>query len=1020
MVGRPRGRGESETRKASIPDFQARKLADWGEMDAKELLSSTLNGLWSNLYQFSSDELGLALGEKESQGTGGQDQLDHEPDKFGGGTKDHNVAEEDERWLEVHKSDRGHGRRLTVDCRSLASSLASLASPNAVHNNLETGVAAEEGFESNIGFSSSDSLSGKRKILHIPKCDLYKHEHVVGCWTACTVALRGSACHSGCGQGQLYLTNARLVFVADSEDAKSGCRSWAVSLPAIGAVEIRRKLGDRFVSMLELHAKSYRHYIVGFEFEDVADTEIYDFLCFAPGRPILSKFEGPDNISASESVPTPISWGSSLFNADGTRKEYARLGLLNHPFRLSNINANYSLCPTYPRQFVVPHGVSDRALQAIGKFRSKGRVPAVTYRHAQNGATISRCSQPLVGLVKRDRCQEDEAYVKLLGDTKAKSHRGGNSVKKGQKKGIIIVDCRSHTAALGNLAAGRGYEFSANYPTSSVEFHNIENIHVMRDAGRRMLELMRTAREAPQFGSQGDTRWLSRMENTRWLEHVQVLLSSASRCARAVHENGKSIMVHCSDGWDRTPQITSLVQIMLDPHYRTVKGFAVLIEKEWCAFGHKFETRCGHQIGRAARGQAHLLPEREEGIDGKGASHDSIHNNIIGDREIKRLGRRQALSSSSIMFGGVRRGSVQDRVSEDRKDFWSEEECSPVFVQFLDCVHQLLCQFPMAFEFNLEFLSELVDQVYDCRASTFLGDCDRERRSLCNRESGKSAGVSVWDLMGLGPDSLIGEEPKNGKEGLLNPYYDKQFRGVNTGRVIFPDCHPRSVRIWSRRYFIKSNSSRSERLCDVTAEKAWKTVIKSKDMEGAFLAEKEKNRQLVSELERAREQQADLMQRLEMLTGAKDGSKPTREVMDQKALSEYDEDGNRVEDDNDAMVVVTRNPQGQLLTESVVNNGPRLKGRRRRRQTTVGLSNPSSRRNSASRRGKYERRQTIVGAAFNGMTRWVFNAASGDRTDSQAPVDFFRSSRTSTPSPSAQESMLKSTLRIGITEDRYF
>lgn len=54
------------------------------------------------------------------------------------------------------------------------------------------------------------------------------------------------------------------------------------------------------------------------------------------------------------------------------------------------------------------------------------------------------------------------------------------------------------------------------------------------------------------------------------------------------------MVVHCSDGWDRTAQLTSLAMLMLDSYYRTIKGFETLVEKEWISFGHRFALRVGH------------------------------------------------------------------------------------------------------------------------------------------------------------------------------------------------------------------------------------------------------------------------------------------------------------------------------------------------------------------------------------------------------------------------------------------
>ena len=80
------------------------------------------------------------------------------------------------------------------------------------------------------------------------------------------------------------------------------------------------------------------------------------------------------------------------------------------------------------------------------------------------------------------------------------------------------------------------------------------------------------------------------------MEHVRLVLHASVRMVEHVHDEGISCLVHCSDGWDRTSQMSALATLMMDPYYRTIEGFAVLVEKEWLSFGHKFGQRIGASL----------------------------------------------------------------------------------------------------------------------------------------------------------------------------------------------------------------------------------------------------------------------------------------------------------------------------------------------------------------------------------------------------------------------------------------
>ncbi|CAB0032046.1 unnamed protein product [Trichogramma brassicae] len=253
--------------------------------------------------------------------------------------------------------------------------------------------------------------------------------------------------------------------------------------------------------------------------------------------------------------------------------ELKRMGINNDMWKISKINDTYSVCDSYPAVWAVPTAATDEDLQASAAFRSRGRLPVLSWIHPESQATITRCAQPLVG-VGGKRSREDERYVQYIMDANAQSHK------------LFIMDARPMANAVANKAKGGGYEAEDAYQNSEVVFLDIHNIHVMRESLRKLKELC--------FPTIDETRWLSGLESTMWLKHIKCIVAGAVKIVDKVETHKTSVLVHCSDGWDRTAQLTALAMLLLDPYYRTIKGFEVLIEKEWLSFGHKFQQRIGH------------------------------------------------------------------------------------------------------------------------------------------------------------------------------------------------------------------------------------------------------------------------------------------------------------------------------------------------------------------------------------------------------------------------------------------
>ncbi|XP_019498648.1 PREDICTED: myotubularin-related protein 3 isoform X7 [Hipposideros armiger] len=415
------------------------------------------------------------------------------------------------------------------------------------------------------------------------------------------------------------------------------------------------------------------------------------------------------------------------------KNEVERMGFdMNNAWRISNINEKYKLCGSYPQELIVPAWITDKELESVASFRSWKRIPVVIYRHQSNGAVIARCGQPEVSWWGW-RNADDEHLVQSVAKACASDSRSSGSKLSTrnssrdfpnagdlsdvefdsslsnasgaeslaiQPQKLLILDARSYAAAVANRAKGGGCECPEYYPNCEVVFMGMANIHSIR---RSFQSLRLLCTQMPDPGN-----WLSALESTKWLHHLSVLLKSALLVVHAVDRDQRPVLVHCSDGWDRTPQIVALAKLLLDPYYRTIEGFQVLVEMEWLDFGHKFADRCGH-----------------------GENSDDLN-----------------------------------------------ERC-PVFLQWLDCVHQLQRQFPCSFEFNEAFLVKLVQHTYSCLFGTFLCNNAKERGEKHTQERT----CSVWSLL------------RAGNKAFKNLLYSSQSEAV-----LYPVCHVRNLMLWSAVY----------------------------------------------------------------------------------------------------------------------------------------------------------------------------------------------------------------------------
>ncbi|XP_039295345.1 LOW QUALITY PROTEIN: myotubularin-related protein 13 [Nilaparvata lugens] len=567
-------------------------------------------------------------------------------------------------------------------------------------------------------------------------------------------------------------------------------------------------------------------------------------------------------------------------------KDWMRLGLgcsssgnsskNKDPFRITSINSTYSVCQSYPALLVMPAGVSDESLKRFCRCYRHSRVPVITWRHARTKALLLRGAgyhgKGVMGMLKSSHPSsagvsgvsettttsslEQEKYVSTLvaatpapqlalrsgggagggGGTgwdsslsinsllqaaedscnpltpeasrrsnpfnKAAGNAGGSSGGKAGKSfgrwGSLKE--RRNSSSGGTLVAGGGAgggqggagglrlpmnpsRLSADSDSGTecvqtlqraalyilgekahmkgvkadavpkTDFIPVEYADV-RHTKAAFKKLMRAC--VPSSSSQEPEHSFHKLvESSEWLQQIKNVMQLSGAVVDLLDVQGSSVVICLEDGWDITSQISSVAQLCLDPHYRTIEGFRTLVEKEWLAFGHRF-------------------------------SH------------------RSSLAATSSQASGF----------------------APTFLQFLDVVHQIHCQFPLAFEFNDYYLRFLAYHSVSCRFRTFLLDCELERveygitavedkrGSLTSHHKGvdtgsddegiypggRLAGTHVGTNLGQSVFDYI--EKQHGRSPI---FYNFMYTPDTEHPVLRPQAHLANLDVW--RYYLREELS---------------------------------------------------------------------------------------------------------------------------------------------------------------------------------------------------------------------
>jgi len=446
-------------------------------------------------------------------------------------------------------------------------------------------------------------------------------------------------------------------------------------------------------------------------------------------------------------------------------EEFTRQGIIksaggggvahSSPWTVIHANAkNYGLCSTYPSVLVVPRSIvgSDDGNNFEGKgmgilrrcaaFRSENRFPVLTWGSSEHGGSIWRSSQPKVGL-QGYRSTEDERYLYAIGEE--------------AKRANLAADARAEGGVGSGSSAGR-------YRKEFLRMlcgRNNESDLIMEGANSSCMIKIMDMR--PKSAAMANRTQGYGYENTNYYRGSTINFYGIGNI-HAVRDAYQKVHALCLN-----PNTSDIQWMQLVENTNWPSMTRLILSASWQTAFHVHYNRlpillhCSHGWDRTSQVSA-------------------LAQLMLDPHYRTREGFSALVEKDFSSFGHpfhTRCGHGEGK-NEQGGD---EGQLSPIFLQFLDCVFQLVNQFPNYFEFNARYLLVLSENIYSCRFGTLLCDSEREREVVAGI---RQRTYCMWEYLDSIPD-------------LVNPLFNKAAND-DAGVLMMPlPMLLRNVTLWTDR-----------------------------------------------------------------------------------------------------------------------------------------------------------------------------------------------------------------------------